>query len=284
MNKILVTGAGGYLGLKIVSELVNKEYVESVLGIARREQSFVHEKVSWFIADLQDQEYKGVFDTYAPDVVIHTAWDMDSQENQEIAERVLKLALEKESVKKIIYLSSVVVYGTREKNNFCDEKDPLVDGVRGPYGIQKVATEKALQSMYKQNPRGIEISVLRPVGVYEVLPKLMDINRVVPFPSPHPIFRQFLHTQDLVESVIFLIQNTQQEGITIYNLAPQPSYLKVFYAPTWLVTLFFAVLWRLFKYKRSAPGKWRIFLHPPLVDGSKGRGLLSGEYRNIPFK
>jgi len=171
--KILVTGANGLLGGKLVDLLSMQAGIQTI-ATARKTSSFLPKNVSFRELDVTDASATDrIFSEVKPDVVIHTA--AMTQVDQCETERELCWTANVTGVENVILAC--------EKNNthlIHVSTDFIFDGSYGPldesaipnpvnyYGESKLAGEKAIQ---KSNVRW---AILRTVLVYGISP---DMNR-----------------------------------------------------------------------------------------------------------
>lgn len=194
---ILVTGANGFIGSKLVEVLKNsKEY--KVLGAVRGQSSSeglitvgdLNALTDWSLA-LKDVE-----------VVIHTAARVHTMKETSLnpleefrsvnVEGTLNLAKQamKAGVKRFIFLSSIKVNGesTLKGRPFFFDDTPAPEDA---YGQTKLETEEELKSLCNQVPcdRSMELVVIRPPLVYGpgakgnfiLLEKLVCLGLPLPF-------------------------------------------------------------------------------------------------------
>jgi nucleoside-diphosphate-sugar epimerase len=71
--RILVTGASGFIGLPVVHDLQQQGH--KVLAMSRNKTEETTSSVSWLKADFSlPENYESAVQTFAPEVVIHLAW------------------------------------------------------------------------------------------------------------------------------------------------------------------------------------------------------------------
>ena len=151
--KILVTGATGFLGKKIISELKNHD----VRSLSR--------KNSWYNFDIASQvpEFQDDFE-----LVIHAAGKAHVIPNDEVEKKQffevnvlgtknLLVGLSKSKIpSKFIFISSVSVYGLQAGEDI-DETSPLL--ATNPYGKSKIEAEMLILKWCFEN--GIKLTILR---------------------------------------------------------------------------------------------------------------------------
>ncbi len=164
--KVLVTGAGGFLGQAVVKRLLAKGH--EVRGIIRpySQAPAWPDKVEVFRADLRvAKDISCAFDGI--DAVMHLAAATSGSEDAQFTTTVIATerfleAMAKSSVKRLVHVSSLVVYDWSQVGSCMDENSPLEsDSYRmGGYTISKVWQERIVSRVSKQY--GWDLTILRP--------------------------------------------------------------------------------------------------------------------------
>ena len=171
--KILITGACGYQGTKIVPILLKKKYkviaIDTMWFGNRLKKNKNLKIVKKNIIDLDSKDLKGV------DIVLHLAsiandpmgdlkqhltWEYSCLGTMKLADLCLK-----NNVRKIIYASSSSVYGVKKEKNVVEDLslEPI-----STYNKAKMIAERVLLSYSKK----INISIIRPATVCGVGPRM----------------------------------------------------------------------------------------------------------------
>lgn len=180
--KVLITGATGFLGSRLVSALAARG--DSVRALCRgtgKENRLQEANVDILRGDLNDRESLRRAIAGA-DVVCHAAAAM-SGSWREYAETTVRgtewmLELSQEAgVKRFVHISSVTVYrtGGLGKGSLIDEtcpQDPDPER-RGPYAHSKIAAEK---QAYRYLQQGLPVVVIRPGIIYGPGGRVMHPN------------------------------------------------------------------------------------------------------------
>ncbi|HWE54902.1 MAG TPA: NAD-dependent epimerase/dehydratase family protein [Acidimicrobiales bacterium] len=236
MSTVVVTGAAGSVGSRVVARLAGRADVSRVVGIDLIPLTATEPKLDARTIDLSarpgpgDPELARALE--GADAVIHLAWrvpdgkgvvpadiDAAAAANQRTLRRVLA-ATEKAGIPVLVHVSSATVYGA-----WADNKIPLTEDARlrpNPefaFAVAKAEAERALAEWADGHP-GVAVSILRPtvtVGpdgrpLYQALgitraPRLGDERRPV----------QYLHVDDLAGAVV-LAWARRLSGV--YNVAP----------------------------------------------------------------
>ena len=186
-KSVLVTGAGGFIGLNVVKEYVRAGWSVYALvhnNIPDELKALKHVKI--LKGDVTSEE-SVIALNLSVDVVAHIAGlasDIGSDEKfRKINFEPVKF-LSKLPKKKFIYVSSSDVYGIKDLNN-ADENSPLVEFPKNPYPRYKIKSEEWLRGNCK-----IPYIIIRPAAVYGEGDKTLE-NRVVDFLKSSPFIVHF---------------------------------------------------------------------------------------------
>ncbi|PZQ33152.1 MAG: NAD(P)-dependent oxidoreductase [Stenotrophomonas acidaminiphila] len=179
--KVLVTGAGGFLGQRIARSLLQQGVEDLRLHVRQRppeglveelRAAFPQARIEWAGANLlaRDALASLVADV---DCLVHAAAGMrgaaaDMFANSVVGTRNLLEAAGAAGVRRVVQISSFAVYRTETlgRNAVHDESVPLetVGVDKGPYGYAKVRQEQLLDEYRARF--GFETVVLRPGVIY----------------------------------------------------------------------------------------------------------------------
>lgn len=237
--KVLITGGAGYIGTELVNSLANSNQVDEILiydNLSRGNRNlFIGDKpirktkLSFIQGDILDsRKLKQVLN--GVDVVYHLAANVTtpfSDQNPHLFEQVnhwgtaeLVYAIEKSDVKRLIYLSSVSVYGT--STNPLSVKADL--NPRTFYGISKMRAEEHVERVSKK----LETFIIRCGNVYgysksmrfdAVINRFMfeaNFQNRITVNGSGEQHRPFIHVEKVVE-VLSQLLHKKPNG-TIYNL------------------------------------------------------------------
>jgi nucleoside-diphosphate-sugar epimerase len=161
MQRYLITGGAGFLGINLVRYLLDKGHEVVSLDIAEFDYPDVRERVSIHTGDIRDRAavdraMEGV------NVVVHTAAALPLYSKQDIfttdvigTKTVLESA-QQHGVDRVIHVSSTAVYGIPDHHPLLE--DDRLDGV-GHYGRAKIRAEKVCLD-YRQ--KGLCVPIIRP--------------------------------------------------------------------------------------------------------------------------
>lgn len=184
-TKVLLTGVAGLIGSHMAEYLVKKGY--DVYGIDNLSGGYIENVpngVTFFQGDLRNQNWLAeTFNKVKPDYVYHFAAyaaeglspfirNFNYTNNLICSVNVINECVKNE-VKKIIFTSSMAVYG-ENKVPFKETDQPKPED---PYGIAKYAVEMDLEQAHKQF--GLKYSIVRPHNVIGVRQNIWDKYRNV---------------------------------------------------------------------------------------------------------
>jgi nucleoside-diphosphate-sugar epimerase len=159
MIKVLLTGAFGNVGLSTIEELLKKGYLIRIFEVFNKKNSHIAKKISnpnieivW--GDIRDN--KAVEDAVENmDIVLHVAGIIPPLADKlpEFAESVnvggtiniIKAIKMQKEKPKLVFTSSISVYGDRLKNPFIKLSDPLTPSKGDHYAEQKIKCEALIR-------------------------------------------------------------------------------------------------------------------------------------------
>lgn len=179
-NKILITGANGFLGSSITKLALKKKFNVCVLVRKRadiRNLEKIKSKIDIFYGDLREIEsLKSVISKV--DIIFHVAadyrlWARNPKElydsNVRGTENICLLA--NEFNKKLIYTSSVAALGISENNESNEDTDVKFKDMIGDYKKSKYLAESIVQEFIKTKKlKAIIVNPSTPIGPGDIKP------------------------------------------------------------------------------------------------------------------
>lgn len=240
--KVLITGGAGYLGTELAERLASKSEVEEIViydNLSRANRNFfigqnktLNGKVKFVQGDLLDSR-KLKKSLQGIDVVYHLAANVTtpfSDQNPHLFEQVnhwgtaeMVYAIEESDVSKMIYLSSVSVYGT--STDALTTKQEL--NPRTFYGISKMRGEEHVKRLEGK----IDTYIMRCGNVYgynksvrfdAVINKFMfdaNFHNRITVNGTGKQSRPFIHIKKATDALSQVIFSDVRKGV--YNLVDQ---------------------------------------------------------------
>lgn len=227
MRTVVVTGAAGALGQRVLAALADRSDIGRVVAIDVAPELVTDRVVSYHRIDLAEPVTDPdplVALTDSVDGVLHLAWitgdDRGAAPVGEANLRALRRVLAAVNTPTLVHLSSATVYGAWSDNPVPLTEDvPIRPNPEFRFAVEKAEAERLVAEWSASHP-DVAVSVLRPCAVvgapgrplYQALggtrtPKAGDGARPV----------QFLHVDDLARAVL-LAWDGRLQGT--YNVAP----------------------------------------------------------------
>ncbi|MGC8626519.1 MAG: NAD-dependent epimerase/dehydratase family protein [Acidimicrobiales bacterium] len=221
VSTVLVTGAAGKLGRRVVDRLVARPAVDSVVAVDMAPLPPSYETVEEHLLDLSLPGAQARLASLAKgaDVFLHLAWDPKGRGNLSALRNVLAAA-EAVQPAQLVHLSSATVYGAWPDNPVpLTEEAALRPNPELAYAVDKRAAEVSVGLWAEDHPE-VAVAVLRPactVGSdrHPFHYALAVGNR--PLLGGEGRLVQYLHVDDLAEAVV----HAWEHGLAgTFNVAP----------------------------------------------------------------
>ncbi len=238
--------------------------------------------------------------------------------NVEGTRRVFDFAFSSPSVKKLIHFSTASIYGAYKENtltHYFKEDEPMRES-EYLYGVEKRQSEEDLQMAFakaKNNAWIPKVYVVRPAaitgprgrgmhyrfglqsalsGTLKGSPIYSIIRALVSFvPSTPGWCRQFVHEDDVADIVGKLAFESVESPYEVFNLTPPglpvlPKDMakavgkRAVRVPVTFIRLAYFIFWHVTRGKiPTAPGSWRFYSYPVVMDGTKVTKMLGHSYK-----
>lgn len=255
-HTVLITGAAGYVGTMLVRRFMAREDVALVIGIDKEPVPDLIKddtKLVYLQMNLVDEGWEALVAAHAPDIVIHTAWQIRELYgnrpltwawNVEGSERVFRFAYQHAFVKRLIHFSTVASYGAFPTNTVehrFTEDEPFRE-TDYLYAEEKRVAEERLEACFANAQNKVPTAVVRPAAITGPRGRYMRIRfglqaalagqlkdsfvyrlvsvmtRFVPV-TPRWV-RQFIHEDDVVNLVELLALSTPKGDYEVFNICP----------------------------------------------------------------
>jgi nucleoside-diphosphate-sugar epimerase len=258
-NRILITGAGGYIGAMLCDQFSQRADVERIIALDKApmpEWARANPNIRWIAADTAGASWQQIVAAERPDLVIHAAWQIRDMYGQDALQRewnvagsdaVIDFALSRPTVKRLAYFSTVASYGAQSGNTiehrFREEDEFRASDLR--YAEEKRIVEAHLAEKFAiAQARGSEaaVVVLRPaaisgprgrrrrghVGLQSALAGHMKgglVHRLISLllsvvPVTPKWCRQFIHEDDIVDIAALTAFGDLKAAHNVFNVCP----------------------------------------------------------------
>ena len=260
--KIFITGGAGYIGAMLCDQFAKREDVEKIVTLDKEPETDLtrhnpnKNKIEFIHANTSDDSWIETLKTFAPDVVIHTAWQIRHMYGDEKTEwkwnidgsdKIFDFVFSTPSVKKLIHFSTVASYGAFPDNRI-DHFYKENEGFRKSgylYAEEKRITEEHLEGRYKkakENGWSGQVFIVRPAaitgprgrydrirfGLQSALSgnlKRGFVNNIVMLltsfvPVTAGWLRQYIHEDDVTDIVALFTFNDLHGEYEVFNISP----------------------------------------------------------------
>jgi nucleoside-diphosphate-sugar epimerase len=229
MPKILLTGGSGFIGSYFHRILPQ----ENIINFDLVKPPF-DTKAKFVIGDIRKKkDVEAVVEEFKIDLIIslaakHHDFGIEQDEYYDTnrdGTRVICEVAAKKGIDKIIYYSSVAVYGLQSVYS-TEESIPKPDH---PYGGSKLAGEKVLQEWCAEKAER-QVIVIRPTVVYgpgnlaNMFSLIKQIDRGFYFNiGKADNIKSIAYVENLVEATLFLLTHYNLKGLSVFNYADGPQ-------------------------------------------------------------
>jgi nucleoside-diphosphate-sugar epimerase len=230
--KVLITGAGGFIGKHLWDNLSQHHYQVVACTTTKMTQHYpAHSRV--YPLRLPDQQLDSILNHEKPDWVVHCAGtasvtqsflnpDKDFKDNVLATESLFKAIAKNSTQTKVIFISSAAVYG--DPTELPIREDTPVNPI-SPYGFHKLMGELISQKYYRLF--GIPITILRVSSVYgpglkkqvlwDIYQKWLSSDTISLYGTGEET-RDFIYINDL-SYAIHLVMEKSDFKATVLNVA-----------------------------------------------------------------
>lgn len=181
-HTVFITGAAGYVGTMLVRSLANRGDVDRIVALDREPIPDLiknEPKLVYIQANTSDEGWEEKVRPYAPDVVIHAAWQIrefygDRKKswkwNIHGSDRVFDFAFGEPTVARLIYFSTVASYGAFPENTIqhrFTETEPFRKSEYLYAEEKRIAEEHLKEKFEKARKAGkaTAVSIVRPAAI-----------------------------------------------------------------------------------------------------------------------
>ena len=231
--KILITGAGGYIGSMLSDQLVRQGYKVIAIDTMKYAKNslnhlFFYDNFKFVNADVTSEsvlkKYVKNVDFIIPLAALVGAPICEKNKKKATAVNFTQIKIILKFInknQKIIYLNSNSGYGVGEKNKYCTEESSL--NPISHYGVTKVQSEQYIIKNFKNfvcfrlaTVFGYSYRMRTDLIVNYYIKEAINNNNLEIF-EPH-FRRNFIHVKDVTKAIQFAIENFNKVKGQIYNL------------------------------------------------------------------
>ena len=212
---IAITGVNSYFASTVLPLLENDEGVDKIIGIDITPWKGGSKKVEFYREDIRS---KNLFDILKDvDVVYHLAFIVgeiqDKDKTRDININGSKNVFEAcahNKVKKVIYTSSMTVYGSHSNNHLgFTEEDELSANEDNYYNTSKIQVEKFVAQFFDKHPE-MTLTIIRAALLFgpktnNMFSELFSLP-VSALPMGRTSFNQYIHEEDLGDALHLAFQ------------------------------------------------------------------------------
>ncbi len=261
-HKLFITGGSGYVGAMLADQFAKRDDVEAIIVLDKEEETDLTKnnvnknKITFIKGNTSDKSWQETLKSFAPDVVIHTAWqireiyghrEISWKWNVDGSDEIFDFVFSTPSVKKLVYFSTVSSYGAFPDNKmdyFYKEEDPFRVS-EYLYSEEKRIVEEHLEEKYKKAKESGwngQVFIVRPAaitgprgryqrirfGLQSALSGQLEskgVFRIVKLltsfvPVTPKWLRQYIHEDDVTDIVAkFSFENLEGE-YEAFNISP----------------------------------------------------------------
>lgn len=228
-TKIIVTGATGFLGKKVVHALKKKKYSPIALGRNRLiGEQYTQADIPFISVDLTNREETIEAFDGGVDYVIHCAglssvWGPKSAfiEANVVAVKNVIEACQMHYIKRLVHISTPSLYFDFQDKYDLNESDSFSKKFVNDYASSKKAGEDLIQNAFYQ---GLPTVTLRPRGIFgpgdtSIFPRILSAmeKRMLPLINEGNALMDITYIDNVVDAIVLAIEAKHVEGQT-YNI------------------------------------------------------------------
>jgi nucleoside-diphosphate-sugar epimerase len=227
-QQILFTGASGFIGSHFHEVIDNS----CITNLDLREPTFDH-TTKYLKGDIRiKKDVEKAIETSQPEVIVslaaeHKDFGINREayfKTNECGTEIICNAATKYGIKRIVYYSSVAVYG----GNTEPSNEEMPPNPNLPYGESKLAGEKVLEK-WAEEDSSRSVLIIRPTVVYGER-NIANMFRLIEQVKAGRYFhigkgdnvKSIAYVRNIVDATIFLMGKMKQ-GVEIYNYADEPQ-------------------------------------------------------------
>lgn len=298
MSTYAITGAGGYIGQRIIEYLDKDTNCTEILAIDLIPPSISSTKTTFHRSDIREKNLIDFLSKHQIDCLVHLAFVVNPMHDEKKmydinvngTRNILDIC-EKLKIKHVIMASSATAYGAYKDNHeFLKEEDPIRTFPPSfSYAYHKGLNERFFKEFMEKN-NDVIFNIIRPCIVYgqnvdNYLSRYWKKLPVIPLLDGNDPPWQFVHEDDVAEITIKLVDaklsgafNIAPDGVIKYTEIARMLGKSVIKVPLWLAKPIARLLWK-FRYLEMPHGALDYTAYTWTVDNSRSKRELNFSYK-----
>jgi UDP-glucose 4-epimerase len=295
MGSVAITGAGGYIGQRLIAYLDSQDTCTRILGTDITEPEVSSEKLTFLNRDIRDHGLIDFFKDQDVETLVHLAFIVDPiHDEKQMYDvnvngtlNILRIC-EELNIGHVIVASSGTAYGAWPDNpEPLKEDDPIrVFPPTFNYAHHKGLNEQHCAEFIRKHP-DVVFNIVRPCVVYgpntqNYLSRYFASQPFVPLVDGRDPNLQFVHEDDVAQLFSLLIEkkvpgafNVAGDGVVRSSEVGAMLGKRAVKVPRWL---YYAVIWTIWRLNLKAveapPGMVDYTSYPWVLDTTRAKELL----------
>jgi UDP-glucose 4-epimerase len=297
MGTIAITGAGGYIGQRVIEHLNRFDGCSRILGTDLREPDIRSDKLVFLKKDIRDPSLADLWRKQGVNALVHLAFIVNPMQDEKAmydinvngTQNVLSIC-EKLKIPHVIAASSGTAYGAWPDNPpRLREDDPIrVFPPTMSYAHHKGLNEERFSEFSRRNP-GVIFNAVRPSIVYgphvdNYLSRFLKRMPFLPLADGCDPEFQLVHEDDVARLFLLLIErkvpgpfNVAGSGVLRLSELAAMVGKKALAVPRRILVPLLGLLWRANLLVEAPAGMVDFMAYPWVLDIGRARDLLGFE-------
>lgn len=295
MGNVAITGAGGYIGQRLILYLDSQDWCSRILGTDIAEPQARSDKLTFLKKDIRDHGLIDFWRDQEVETLVHLAFIVDPLRDRKLMYdvnvngtlNVLRIC-EELNIGHVIVASSATAYGAWPDNpEPLQEEDPIrVFPPTFDYAHHKGLNEQHCAAFMEKHP-DVLFNIVRPCVVYgpntqNYLSRYFAKMPFVALVDGNDPNMQFVHEDDVAQLFSLLIEkkvpgafNVAGDGVIRSSEVGAMIGKRAFKVPRWVYHGALWTMWHLhLKMIEAPPGILSYTAYPWVVDTTRARDLL----------